>query len=95
MEQKKLKCIVKRLLPYTCPSCGTNRISIFDKFDRRINYSLLCKYNNEDQIKKKLENTDLKYMKCDICKSIFVLDWTRDEIPYPLYKNIYNDFERR
>lgn len=93
-EPKKLKSVVKRLFPHTCPNCGNNNISIYDKFDKRINYSLLCKYNNKDQIKKKLENTDLKYMKCDICKYIFTLDWTKGEIPYPISKDKYKEFER-
>lgn len=94
METKKLKNIVKRLSPNTCPNCGNNNISIYDKFDKRINYSLLCKYNSKDQIKKKLENTDLKYMRCDICKSIFTLNWTRGDIPYPISKDLYKRFEK-
>lgn len=94
MENKKLKSIVKRLLPHTCPECGNNSISIYDKFDKRVNYTLLCRYNTEDQIKKKLQNTDLKYMKCDVCKSVFILDWTKGEIPYPISKVMYRKFER-
>lgn len=91
---KNLKSIVKRLLPHTCPKCGNNTISIFDKFDRRVNYQLLNRYNSSEQIKKKIENTDLKYMRCDVCKSVFVLDWTKGEIPYPISKDTYREFER-
>lgn len=94
MEIKNLKNIVKRLLPSTCPNCGNNNISIYDKFDKIINYSLLCKYNSKDQIKKKLENTDLKYMRCDVCKSIFTLNWTKGAIPYPISKDSYKRFEK-
>lgn len=84
---------VRRILPCECPNCGKSNISIYDNKDRRINYSLLCKYNTFDQIKKKLEKADLKYMKCDICKSVFVLDWTKKEIPYPITKKVYKEFE--
>lgn len=84
---------VKRLLPSKCPNCGQESISIYDRFDRRINYVLLCKYNNFEQIEKKLEKSELKYMKCDRCKTIFCLDWTRKGIPYPINKNIYTKFE--
>lgn len=91
---KNLKSIVKRLYPHTCPNCTNNTISIYDKFDKRVNYGLLCRYNNPEQIKIKLKKTDLKYMRCDVCKSVFVLDWTRGEIPYPMFKEIYEEFER-
>lgn len=85
---------VKRLLPSKCPNCGNHTISLYDKFDRKINYPLLCRYNSFDQIKKKLEKTDLKYMRCDSCKSVYVLDWTKKEIPYPSTKEVYKEFER-
>lgn len=85
---------IRRLLPCECPNCGNKSVSIYDKFDRRINYPLLCKYNTFDQIKNKLEKSDLKYMRCDSCKSVFVLDWTRKEIPYPITKDTYREFEK-
>lgn len=84
---------VRRILPSECPNCGNQTISIYDNKDRRINYSLLCKYNEFSKIKQKLENTDLKYMKCDSCKSVFILDWTKKEIPYPTTKEKYKEFE--
>lgn len=90
-----MKSIVRRILPSECPNCGKNSISLYDKFDRRVNYSLLTKYNSFDQIKKKFEKTDFKYMRCDLCKHVFVLDWTRSQIPYPTNKDIYKEFERK
>lgn len=94
MSEKKLINPVRRILPCECPKCGNNTIAIYDKFDKRINYSLLCRYNTFEQIKKKLERIDLKYMRCDACKSVFVLDWTKKEIPYPTSKDTYRKFER-
>lgn len=91
---KKLINPVRRILPSECPNCRNNTISIYDKFDRRVNYSLLTRYNSPEQIKKKLEKSDLKYMRCDVCKSVFALDWTRKEIPYPVDKDKYKEFER-
>lgn len=85
---------VRRLLPSECPNCGNNTLSLYDKYDKRINYPLLCKYNTFDQIKRKLEKTDLKYLRCDNCKSIFILDWTKSVIPYPSTKEKYKEFER-
>lgn len=89
-----MRNIVRRLLPSECPNCGSHSICLYDKYDRRINYPLLCKYNTFDQIKKKLEKSDLKYMRCDNCKSVFILDWTKKEIPYPTTKNKYKEFEK-
>lgn len=94
MESKKLINPVERILPCTCPKCGNNTITIYNKFDKRINYPLLNRYNSPEQIKKKLENTDLKYMRCDVCKTVFTLDWTKGEIPYPISKDMYKKFER-
>ena len=85
---------VRRILPCECPNCNQNTLSLYDNRNRRINYSLLCKYNTFDQIKKKLEKSNLKYLQCDNCKSIFVLDWTKKEIPYPCTKDKYKKFER-
>lgn len=93
MENKKLINPVKRILPYECPKCGNKTINIYDKWDKRVNYSLLCRYNTYEQVKRKLENTDLKYMRCDACKSIFILDWSREKIPYPISKDIFIKFE--
>lgn len=85
---------VRRILPSECPNCNQNTLSLYDNRNRRINYSLLCKYSTFDQIKKKLEKSNLKYLQCDNCKSIFVLDWTKKEIPYPCTKDKYKKFER-
>lgn len=85
---------VRRILPCECPNCNQNTLSLYDNRNRRINYSLLCKYNTFDQIKKKLEKSNLKYLQCDNCKSIFVLDWTKKEIPYPCTKDKYKKFEK-
>ena len=85
---------VRRILPSECPNCGKNTIALYDKYDKRINYSLLCKYNSFDKISKKIEKTDLKYMRCDTCKCVFVLDWTKKEIPYPTTKDKYKEFEK-
>ena len=95
---------VRRILPSECPNCNQNTLSLYDNRNRRINYSLLCKYNTFDQIKKQLnkfntvidalEKSNLKYLQCDNCKSIFVLDWTKKEIPYPCTKDKYKKFER-
>lgn len=84
----------KRLFPCECPKCGNNTISMYDKYDKRINYALLCRYNTFEQIKKKIENTDLRYMRCDSCKSVFILDWTKQIIPYPNTKEVYKEFEK-
>lgn len=89
-----MKKVVRRLLPSECPNCKMNSLSLYDKYDRRINYSLLCKYNSFSQIKRKIEKTDLKYMRCDNCKSVFILDWTKKDIPYPSTKEKYREFER-
>lgn len=89
-----MRVAVKRLLPSICPNCNKESLSIYDIYDRRINYSLLCKYNTFDQINKKLEKTNLKYMRCDLCKSVFILDWTKKKIPYPTTKDIYKEFEK-
>lgn len=88
-----MKPIVRRILPSECPHCGSNSIYIYDKYGKRINYPLLCKYNTFDQIKKKFEKSDLKYMQCDNCKEIFTLDWTKKQIPYPVSKDLYRKFE--
>lgn len=85
---------VRRILPSECPNCNQNTLSLYDNRNRRINYSLLCKYNTFDQIKKKLEKSNLKYLQCDNCKAIFVLDWTKKEIPYPCTKDKYKKFEK-
>ena len=50
-----MKKVVRRLLPSECPNCKMNSLSLYDKYDRRINYSLLCKYNSFGQIKRKIE----------------------------------------
>ena len=93
MNIEKLHNPVKRLLPCTCPNCGNNTVSMYDKKDNRINYPLLCRYNSFEQIQKKLENTDIRYMRCDVCKSVFILDWTKQIIPYPNTKIVYKEFE--
>lgn len=85
---------IRRLLPCECPNCNNRTVSMYDKYGNRINYPLLCKYNTFDQIKKKLENTDIRYMRCDSCKSIFILDWTKQIIPYPNTKKVYKEFEK-
>lgn len=94
MNIKDLHTVIRRLLPCECPNCNRATISMYDKYNNRINYPLLCKYNTFDQIKKKLENTDIKYMKCESCKSVFVLDWTKQLVPYPNTKEVYKEFER-
>lgn len=92
-ENTELINIVKRLLPCDCPRCLRSNIVIYDAKNNKINYSLLCKYNNREKIYKKIERVPLKYMQCESCKSIFVLDWTRDIIPYPVDKYTYREFE--
>lgn len=94
MEANTLCNPVRRLLPSECPKCKNRTISIYDKYDKKINYNLLCRYNTFDQIKKKIENTDLRYMRCDSCKSVFILDWTKQIIPYPNTKEVYKEFEK-
>lgn len=91
---EKLKNPIKRILPSECPKCGKNSLSLYDKYDKRINYQILCRYNSLTQIQKKLEKTDLRYLKCDNCKSVFILDWTKKEVPYPTTKEKYKKFER-
>lgn len=85
---------VRRLYPSECPNCGKNNIIIYDKFGRVINYSLLIKYNTNDQIYDKIKKSDLKYMKCNSCGKEFILDWTRNKIPYPITKDKYKEFEK-
>ena len=88
-----MKQVVRRILPCECPNCETNTLSLYDRYDRKINYSLLCKYNDFDKIQKKFEKIDLRYLRCDNCKSVFILDWTNTLIPYPTTKEKYKEFE--
>lgn len=91
----KLYRPVRRLLPSECPNCGNNTISIYDRKDNRINYPLLCKYNSFEEIQKKLEKSNIRYMRCDSCKSVFILDWTKQIIPYPNTIEVYKEFEEK
>ena len=92
-EKNELINIVKRLLPNDCPRCFNPSIVIYDSKGNKINYSLLCKYGDKDKVYKKIERVPLSYMQCESCKSIFILDWTRDIIPYPVDKYTYREFE--
>ena len=89
----KLHTPIRRLLPSECPNCNNDSLFIYDKNNNRINYSLLCKYNTFEQIERKFQQSDLRYMRCESCKSIFILDWTKQIIPCPNTKETYKEFE--
>ena len=90
MEYKEMCRIV---YPYTCPVCGNNMLFFTrNRTNTVIDYKQVMQTHNDDSIKDYLAGKDVEYLKCMVCKKLFIIDWTSG-IARPLkYKNILKRF---
>ena len=90
----QLKEMCRIVYPYTCPVCG-NHMLFFTRARNNgmIDYkNLIDEKANNDEIIEYLQDKNIEYLKCVICKKMFIIDWTH-EYARPLRdRNILKQF---
>lgn len=90
MEYKEMCRII---YPYTCPACGNNMLFFTrNKTNTVIDYKQIIHNKNSDTIKEYLADKDVEYLKCIICKKMFIIDWTSGYARPLKYKNTLKRF---
>lgn len=90
MEHKEMCRIMH---PYTCPSCGSDML--FFTRNRNIgviDYKHLIDTKSNDEIMDYLAEKNIEYLKCTICKKMFIIDWTHGYARPLLHKDILKKF---
>lgn len=90
MELKEMCRIVH---PYTCPACG-NDMLFFTKARTNtiIDYKNISQEKTDDELIEYLANKDVEYLKCVICKKMYIIDWTRGYARPLLDRNVLTHF---
>lgn len=82
------------LHPYTCPACGNDMLF----FTRARNNSVIDYKNimhakkDNNEIMNYLASKDIEYLKCIICKKIYIIDWSAGYARPLLYKDTLKQF---
>ena len=76
----ELKVMCRIMHPYTCPGCGNDMLFFTrSRNNNIIDYkSLIDEKSNNDEIINYLQDKNIEYLKCVVCKKIFIIDWTHD-----------------
>ena len=91
MEHREMCRIVH---PYTCPACGNDML-----FFTRNRNSMIIDYKN--LIQTKTDNTemmdylatkDVEYLKCVVCKKMYIIDWSKGYARPLIYKDTLKQF---
>ena len=91
MELKEM-CIIMH--PYTCPACGNNML-----FFTRVRNNNVIDYKNlmenmsdNNEMMEYLSEKDVEYLKCIMCKNMYIIDWTKGYARPLLYKDTLMQF---
>ena len=91
MEYKEM-CRI--LHPYTCPTCGKDML-----FFTRSRSNMVIDYKNlletridNNTIADYLSEKNIEYLKCTICKKIYIIDWTSGYARPLFHKDILKRF---
>lgn len=91
MEHKEM-CRI--LHPYTCPACGNDMLF----FTRAKNNSVIDYKNivytkkDNNEVINYLASKNIEYLKCLICKKIYIIDWSNGYARPLLYKDTLKQF---
>ena len=93
MKYKEMCRILHR---YTCPSCG-NDMLFFTKARTNIviDYKNLTQTKTDDEVMEHLANSNVEYLKCMVCKKMYIIDWTKGYARPLLYKDTLRQFGYR
>ena len=89
-----MNIMCKILTPYTCEQCKQDMIFFTTYYGTVIDYKgLMMKPNmSRENVKKYLENRNIKKFKCVVCNKEYIIDWTT-AFPTPLYDDtVLEDF---
>lgn len=91
MSHRQMCTIIK---PYKCPNCN-NELLFFtiNRSDFVIDYkNLINKGLSLHQLREYLSNRNIRYLKCIICKKMYIIDWSNG-FPEPLLnRNVLTQF---
>lgn len=75
MEHREMCRIIH---PYTCPACG-NDMLFFTRIRNNavIDYKNITQTMNNTEVMDYLYKKDVEYLKCVMCKKMYIIDWTR------------------
>jgi hypothetical protein len=91
MEYKEMCRIMH---PYTCPACG-NHMLFFTRARNNnvIDYkNLMDNMSDNDKMMDYLSEKDVEYLKCIMCKKMYIIDWTKGYARPLLYKDTLIQF---
>lgn len=74
----ELKEMCRIIYPYTCPACGNNMLFFTRARNNMIiDYKNLIESNkNNDDVMNYLGEKNVEYLKCLVCKKMYIIDWT-------------------
>jgi DNA-directed RNA polymerase subunit RPC12/RpoP len=90
----ELKEMCRIMYPYTCPACGNHMLFFTrNRNNSIIDYKeLIESIKDNDKIKEFLAERDVEYLKCVICKKIFIIDWTKEYAKPLIYRDALKHF---
>lgn len=91
MEYKEMCRIMH---PYTCPACGNNMLFFTRARNNNvIDYkNLMDNMSDNDKMMDYLSEKDVEYLKCIMCKKMYIIDWTKGYARPLLYRNTLTQF---
>ena len=91
MEYKEMCKIV---YPYTCPACGNDMLFFTRKRNSGIiDYKhIMEEMPDRDKLVEYLADKDIEFLKCVMCKKMYIMDWTSGYAKPLRDKNILKRF---
>ena len=90
MEHREMCRIIH---PYTCPACG-NDMLFFTRIRNNavIDYKNITQTMNNTEVMDYLYKKDVEYLKCVMCKKMYIIDWTRGYARPLRHRNVLEQF---
>lgn len=74
--KNQMKEMVKINKPYVCKKCNSEMLFFLTKRSSLIDYkTLFSNGTTKDELINKIENRNIKFIKCINCGNTFIIDW--------------------
>ena len=89
----ELKEMCRIMHPYTCPTCGNNMLFFTIAINNNIiDYKNLIESKTNNDIMDYLSEKNVEYLKCMVCKKMYIIDWTKGYARPLIYKDTLKQF---